>query len=252
MTKNDLNRGFDRDPNIEDPADNSAGGPANDNDGATAPASKGSALASTSLAALTATFRNVDITSIGGRPAKPLLQYKSREGGIWAFGTRRTIPESGSLWAANPASFLWGWVCWGDAKKTVGEKLVPVSQPMPDVTELPDKGFPWQQEMSVDLTCISGTDAGVEVVFKSNTEGGKGELTLLIKAVQDRINGGQHGGKVVPIVQLETDSYGHEQFGKTHIPVMAIADWMPLNGPAPAPTPTPTPAGEQPRRRRVG
>ena len=33
------------------------------------------------------------------------MQFKSREGGIWMFGQRRTIPEPDSLWAVNPASF---------------------------------------------------------------------------------------------------------------------------------------------------
>ena len=124
------------------------------------------------------------------------MQFKSREGGIWAFGQRRTIPEPDSLWAVNPASFQWGWVCWGDGNKILGEKLVPISQPLPDVTKLPDKGFPWQQEMAVNLKCVSGTDAGTEVVFKTNTEGGKGELVRLIEAVRDRLSG-QHDGKVV-------------------------------------------------------
>ena len=102
------------------------------------------------------------------------------------FGTRKTIPEPDSLWAVNPASFQWGWVCWGDGNKTLGNKLVSIGEPLPDVTQLPDKGFPWQQEMAVDLKCVSGTDAGTEVVFKTNTEGGKGEVIRLIEAVRDR------------------------------------------------------------------
>ena len=141
------------------------------------------------LTALAATFKTVDTTSIGGRPIRPLMQFKSREGGIWVFGQRRTIPEPNSLWAVNPASFQWGWVCWGDGNKILGERLVSISEPLPDVTELPDKGFPWQQEMAVNLKCVSGTDAGTEVVFKTNTEGGKGEVVRLIEAVRDRLSG---------------------------------------------------------------
>jgi hypothetical protein len=227
--------------------------PANDNGGAVAPASKASALASTALAALVATFKTVDTTSIGSRSVRPLMQFKSREGGVWMFGTRRTIPEPNSLWAVNPASFLWGWVCWGDSSKILGEKLVPISQPLPDVTELPDKGFPWQKEMTVNLKCISGTDAGAEVTFKTNTEGGVGEVIQLIDAVGDRL-GGQHEGRVSPIVRHENSSYPHQQYGKTWIPVLTITDWMPLDGPAPAPKPPaspPPPANDEPRRRRV-
>ena len=111
--------------------------------------------------------------------------------------------------------------------------------------------------MAVNLKCISGTDAGTEVVFKTNTEGGKGEAVRLIEAVRDRLNSGQHDGKVSPIVRLERSSYPHSQYGKTLVPVLTIADWMSLDGPATAPaSPPPTPpsasAAEQPRRRRVG
>jgi hypothetical protein len=234
------------DPNLDPNLD-----PANDNGGAIAPASKASALASTALTALAATFKNIDTTSIGGRPTRPILQFKSREGGIWVFGTRRTIPEPNSLWAVNPASFMWGWVCWGDGNKILGGKLVSIGEPLPDVTLLPDKGFPWQQEMAVDLKCVSGTDASTEVVFKTNTEGGKGEVIRLIEAVSDRFNG-QHEGRVSPIVRLENSSYPHSQYGKTWIPVLTVADWMLLDGPPPVSEPaSPPPPPEQPRRRRV-
>ena len=228
--------------------------PANDNGRASAPVTDSASRrrASPALTALAATFKTVDTTSIGGRPIHPLMQFKSREGGIWAFGQRRTIPEPDSLWAVNPTSFQWGWVCWGDGNKILGEKLVSISEPLPDVTKLPDKGFPWQQQMAVNLKCVSGTDAGTEVVFKTNTEGGKGEVIRLIEAVRDRLSG-QHEGKVSPIVQLESSSYPHQQYGKTWVPVLTIADWMSLDGPAPAPEPaSPPPPTEQPRRRRVG
>jgi hypothetical protein len=110
--------------------------------------------------------------------------------------------------------------------------------------------------MAVALKCISGTDAGAEVMFKTNTEGGKGEVVRLIEAVRDRLSG-PHDGKVSPIVQLGTSSYPHQQYGKTWVPVMTVVDWMSPDGPAPAPTPAPTPVSpppstEQPRRRRAG
>ena len=106
--------------------------------------------------------------------------------------------------------------------------------------------------MAVILKCVSGTDAGTEVVFKTNTEGGKGEIIRLIEAVRDRLSG-KHEGKVSPIVLLENSSYPHQQYGKTWVPVLTVADWMSLDGPAPAPEPaSPPPPTEQPRRRRVG
>ena len=43
---------------------------------------------------------------------------------------------------------------------------------MPDSAELPDKGLQWQEQWAVNLKCIDGTDAGVEVVYKPTTVGG--------------------------------------------------------------------------------
>ena len=93
--------------------------------------------------------------------------FQSREGsGTWTFGQRRTVPEDGSRWAVNPTTFKCGYVCFDDNNKVLGERLVPVSLPKPDVAELPDMGFPWQEEWAVNLKCLDGADAGTEVVYK--------------------------------------------------------------------------------------
>ena len=101
------------------------------------------------------------------------------------------------------------------------------------------------------MKCTTGTDAGTEVVYKPTTVGGIQAIAGLIEAVRDRLNGGQHDGKVSPIVRFEKDSYQHSQFGRVWTPLLPIVEWMLLNGPAPAPTPASPPPTEQPRRRRV-
>ena len=215
---------------------------------ASAPA--GGAL--TSLAALQAALANVNTAVIIGRSGLPMLLFKSREdSGTWGFGQRRTIPEEGSRWAVNPMTFKWGYICF-NGNKVVDERLVPVSQPKPLITELPDTGFPWQEEWAVNLKCISGADAGVEVIFKANTDGGIKAVVIMVDQVRDRINSGQHDGKIVPIVLLEKDSYQHSQYGRVYFPVLNTIDWMSLDGPAPTSTSAePTPPANQPRRRRV-
>jgi hypothetical protein len=218
---------------------------------APAPAAGG---AFTSLVALQAALANVPVGI--GRAGLPMLLFKSREdSGTWGFGQRRTIPEEGSRWAVNPSTFQWGCISFGDGNKMVGERLVSVGQPKPLITDMPDTGFPWQEQWAVNMKCISGADAGVEVVFKATTDGAIKAILLLIDEVRNRLNGGQHDGKIVPIVLLEKDSYQHSQYGKVPIPVLTLVDWMPLDGPAPEPAPAPAPESpsppEQPRRRRV-
>jgi hypothetical protein len=102
------------------------------------------------------------------------------------------------------------------------------------------------------MECLDGADAGVETTFKPTTVGGTQAVAGLINAVRDRLNTGQHGDKIVPVVQLQKSSYQHVQYGKVWTPELTIVDWMPLDGPAPAPEPTSPPSpSEQPRRRRV-
>ena len=205
----------------------------------------------TSLAALQAAFSSVDTSSLVVGSGRPLMLFKSREGGIWVFGRKRVTPETDSRWAFNPLSFRWGFVCFDDQNKPT-ERMVSISQPKPDVTTLPDLGVPWQEQRAVDMRCLSGADAGVEVTLKVNTVGGVQAVDGMIEAVLNRLNSGQHDNKVVPIALLKNDSYQHVERGKIWIPVLDIVDWMSLEGPAPAPAPVePTPPVDQPRRRRV-
>ena len=151
----------------------------------------------------------------------------------------------------NPLTFKWGAICF-NGNKVVGEHLVSVSQPKPLITDMQDVGFPWQEQWAVNLKCLDGADAGVEVVFKATTDGGVKAIVMLVDLVRDRINGGQHDGKIVPIVLLEKDSYQHSQHGRVWFPVLNTVDWMSLDGPAPTSTPVePMPPANQPRRRRV-
>jgi hypothetical protein len=238
---------------------NDNGNHATDNDErAVAPAPAGGALQS--LTALAATLNKVDTSSVAGRSGLPLMQFKSRENGTWSFGQRRTVVEDGSHWAINPTTFKWGYICFDNDNKPT-ERLVSVSQPMPDITQLPDTGFPWQVQWGVSLKCVDGTDAGTEVAFKSSTDGGVKAIAGMLDTVRDRLNAGQHDGKVVPVAHLEKDSYQNPQYGKTWIPVLTIVDWMTLDGPAPATKPASPPppkppadsaqAASAPRRRRV-
>jgi hypothetical protein len=232
-----------------------AGGAANDN-GAVAPAPAGSVLAS--LAALSTALNKVDIGAIAGRSGLPLMQFKSRENnGTWSFGQRRTVPENGSRWAINPLTYMWGYVGFDESRRA-HERLVPVSHPKPEIADLPDLGFKWQEQMAVNMKCLDGADAGTDVVFKSATDGGVKAIAGSLAAVRDRLNGGEHDGKVSPIALLEKDWYPHPERGRTWFPLITIVEWMALSGPAPAPGPAPPPpasppppANDQPRRRRV-
>jgi hypothetical protein len=223
-----------------------------------APAPAGGAL--TSLAALQTALAKVNTAAIIGRTGLPMLLFKREGSGTWGYGQKRTIPEAGSRWAVNPFTFKYGCICFNDANKVVGEHLVSISQPKPLITDMQDLGFPWQEQWAVNLKCLSGADAGVEVVFKATTDGGIKAAAIMVDLVRDRINNDQHDGKIVPIVLLEKDSYQHSQYGRVWYPVLNTVDWTSLDGPTPPrgpglpfdkPAPPPPADAEQSRRRRV-
>src|SRR5262249_9954423 len=204
------------------------------------------------IKALQTALANIPTAALIGPSGLPMMVVKSREGGTWGCGQKRTIDEADSKWAVNPLTFKYGYICFGDNKKVLDERLVSVGQPKPLITELPDMGFPWQEEWAVNMKCLTGADAGIEVIYKANTDGGIKAIVLMLGLVRDRLNSGQHDGKIAPIVLLEKDSYPHKEHGKTWIPVLNNVGWMSLDGPAPTPAPAdPTPPVDQPRRRRV-
>jgi hypothetical protein len=145
----------------------------------------------TSLVALTAALNGVDTSIVSGRSGLPLLQFKSR-GNTWTFGQKHIVPEEGSAWAFNPMTFKRGYVSFNDSNRVVGEHLVSVSQPMPDKAKLLETGFPYQEEWAVNAKCITGTDAGTEVIYKATTVGGTQAIVGLLDGVRDRLNGNQH------------------------------------------------------------
>ena len=233
-----------------------------------APVLTGSALAA--LNALATDLAKVNTAAIIGRSGKPMLLFKREGSGTWMFGQKKTIPEPDSHWAVNPLTFQWGYICFGDNNKKLGEHLASVTQPKPLITDLPDLGFKWQEQWAVEMKCIDGADAGIEVIFKTNTDGGVKALVILFDQVRDQLNRDlakppkERDGKIVAITKLGKESYVHKQYGTTWKPVLDAIDWMPLSGPAPTPKePEPTPpqssgpgpntagAAEQPRRRRV-
>jgi hypothetical protein len=246
--------------------------PTNDNRRAVATTAKGS-TALTSLEALGTALNNVD-TGVG-HSTKPMLLYKSRND-VWTYGQSPVEPEEGSRWGVNPSTFERGYVAF-HGKQKLGERMLFVGLPEINPAELPDVGAPWQRQMSVEMKCLDGADAGVEVVYKANTEGGLSAVLELIEQVRDRINSKQHGDDVVPIVLLSKTGYDHRLYGWIGKPLLTVVGWMSQSGPAPVPAPasphpaspspattaapvspppaSPSPAttaAEQPRRRRVG
>lgn len=167
--------------------------------------------------------------------------------GHWVFGAEQEEVEDDSLWAVNPFSFLHGFIAWGEGE-VLGEKMVPVTQPLPEVDAAPPgakRG--WEPQVGFSLKCISGQDEGMEARYTTTSVGGKRAVQALAVEIASAVEKDQT--KPVPVVKLGKDHYQHKSYGRVYTPVFDVQKWIGMDGDAPAEAEADAPA-EEPRRRR--
>lgn len=152
---------------------------------------------------------------------------KMDKAGHWVFGADQTEVEDGSIWAVNPFSFVHGFIAWGDGT-VLAEKMVPVSEPLPDVGPAPDgakRG--WEMQIGMSLACTNGEDEGMQARYTVTSVGGKRAVQGLALAIADQAD--KNPDKAVPMVELKKEHYQHKSYGRIYTPVFDIVDWAPLN-----------------------
>jgi hypothetical protein len=201
------------------------------------------------VSALTTALRTLekDVGPVG------FVILKMDKRGDWVFGANQTEVQPDTLWAVNPASFVHGYIAWGDGE-VLGEKMVPLTEPLPDVGPAPagaEKG--WQIQIGMSLKCISGPDKDMETRYTVTSVGGKKAVQQLGVAIAQQIEADQT--KPVPVVKLKTDSYKHKMYGKISVPIFDVVEWVGMDGKsdaASAEDAAPAEAEEAPARRRRG
>lgn len=190
--------------------------------------------------------------------------------GEWVYGVENTEVEEGSVWAVNPFGLTHGWVAWGTEAhgtdgQNVGEMMVPVTHPFPQEGLLPAVKGEWSKAVGVQMRCTNGEDEGVQVMWKSNSLGGRKAYAALMQSMSARITSGNP--ECMPLVLLKADNYPHKKYGKIWTPVFEIVGWaahdaekpaaptasvdrLPPHADAPRVEETPKEVEETPRRRR--
>jgi hypothetical protein len=147
--------------------------------------------------------------------------------GHWVFGADQTEVEEGSLWAANPFSFVHGYIAWGNGA-VLAEKLVPVSEPLPALDAAPsgaERG--WEMQVGMMLVCTNGEDKGLQARFTATSVGGKRAVQALAVAIADQVEKDQT--KPVPLIDLKVEAYTHKKYGKVLTPIFDITDWVSMD-----------------------
>jgi hypothetical protein len=182
-----------------------------------------------SVTSLSTALRALE-TDVG---AAGVVILKMDKTGHWVFGADQTEVEDDSTWAVNPFSFVHGFIAWGDGE-VLGEKMVPVSQPMPELEAAPPmarKG--WETQVGMSMKCLSGEDKGMEVRYTTTSVGGKRSVQALAVAIATQVD--TDPKLPVPIVNLEKEHYSHKSYGRIYTPIFKIASWMSMTDEAGTP-----------------
>lgn len=194
--------------------------------------------ASTAMAALgglKAGLQNVSQTVIatGG---DPFLRLQGD--GTWVYSAENIEVEPGSRWAVNPFSLMHGWVAWTDrpgkqANEIVGEVMVSMQSALPPEAELAKvdgtaDNAHWAQQLSFQMKCTNGEDAGEQVLYKTTSVGGMNAMKKIINAIMQQLD--VDTDHPVPLIELKVDSYMHKKWGKTFTPIFDVKAWASLDG----------------------
>jgi hypothetical protein len=173
-----------------------------------------------SVTSLSTALRALE-TEVG---AAGVVILKMDKTGHWVFGADQTEIGDDSTWAVNPFSFVHGFIAWGDGE-VLGEKMVSVSQPLPELEEAPPmarKG--WETQVGMSMKCLSGEDKGMEVRYTTTSVGGKRSVQALAVAIATQVD--TDPKLPVPIVLLEKEHYSHKSYGRIYTPIFKITSWM--------------------------
>jgi hypothetical protein len=158
---------------------------------------------------------------------------KMGKDGIWVYGAENIEVEAGALWAINPMSIRHGYACWTnydvkEKKKNelLGEVMVLAGQAKPLKSDLSDLGWDWADQISFSAMCLNGEDKGTQVLYKTTSVGGINAVGKVLDALVAQLD--KDPDHPVPVIELDTDSYTHKQWGKTYVPIMVIKRWMEL------------------------
>jgi hypothetical protein len=163
----------------------------------------------------------------GGDSDSDFLYLKMDKTGHWLFGRGRDDNEieHGSEWVVNPLTAQSGYISWdsdgGGGPK--GEQMAPLTGAPVVQASLPDTGFPWVSQLSVQMMCISGDDVGTAVIYKTSSKGGVKVINKLLREVLARSKTGKN--EVYPVLTLASYQDKGSKY-KTWYPVLDQKDWV--------------------------
>ena len=162
--------------------------------------------------------------------------------GEWLLGQNDDEVALGRRLAANMSELSIGWIRWADGKPAerrmglLSQGFKPEARDALGFTEQRDwetdeQGQPKDPWNFTNELPLADPETGEQMTFSASSKGGIGAIGNLCKAYGREYR--QREG-LVPVIDLQRDSYKHAKYGKTYVPVMNIVDWID-NATVPAP-----------------
>lgn len=169
--------------------------------------------------------------STGGKP-----YLKFGKDGSWELG-KNGDSFTDELAVLNPTTLKSGFVCWTDYDKDtlkkkkknekLGDEMELITRGGVSYDDLPDTGWDWKTQMSVEGRMLHGDQK--DFTYTTSSMGGLDFFGLVLDAVDERIEDGE-GVFLFPVVRLGSDWYDHATWGKTYKPEVEIVSWADVNG----------------------
>lgn len=132
----------------------------------------------------------------------------------------------------NTATFKHGWMIW--VKKKATKLAVSFIEPLPikpEPVEIEVKGEKkleeYTESRAFEARFLDPEDETV-ISFGASSFGARKACDVVLNAIKARANAGRDD--LYPIVQLNAETYDHDDFGKIYNPVFTIVGWMDEQG----------------------
>ena len=152
--------------------------------------------------------------------------------GEWVYGAEETEVSHDSVFVIDPMSYSQGYVAWSADGELIAEEMAVAGQPPITVAGLPPlSSGSWSPQVAFALKGIEGDQDGIQVLYKTSSQGGKEAIAELLAKIIARGRAGETD--CCPVVILDNSDYKHKKFGKIFKPVLTVDEWLSVPTSAP-------------------
>ena len=176
----------------------------------------------TDLAPVTADAINA-LAAFADDAASGTVNYLKFSKGDFVYGPEEATIDPEERFAVDISSLKRGFICWGDGA-VLGEEMKPVTQGAVNEDSLEDysdQGGEWRDQTSIEFTSM---EDGQVFLFKTSSYGGRKAIAEVVSKFAQRAKRGETS--VVPVITMLAGSYKHKSYGKVHVPVFEVVDWL--------------------------